>query len=144
MDPFTAIGLAGNIAQFIDFSCKLFSSARSIYNSKTGLQSDVESLQDLTDHLQELCTKLKPSPSAPNSPSIVPAELKILAGKCGVAANELLLLLGELSAGSNKSKGKSFQAALKMEWKKERIMEMSSRLDSYRMQLILQLQFLQR
>jgi len=35
MEPLTAVGLAGNIVQFVDFALKVASGARDLYLSKT-------------------------------------------------------------------------------------------------------------
>jgi hypothetical protein len=92
-DPFTAIGLAGNIAQFIDFSCKLFSAARKINNSTSGLQSDEESLNDLYFKLQRFCyrigVQIPPTGFALAESFLDPPtwqELKDLAQNCEVSA----------------------------------------------------------
>ena len=36
MDPITALGIAGNVVQFIDFGLKAVSKAREIHSSSTG------------------------------------------------------------------------------------------------------------
>lgn len=41
MDPFSALSLADNIVQFVDFSRQLVSQTRQVYNSATGLPHDV-------------------------------------------------------------------------------------------------------
>ena len=142
-DPFTAISLAGNIAQFIDFSCKLFSASKSIYTSKSGLSNDGEDLHTLTANLQSISGKLKPVPL--QSPkSNVSDELQDLALRCDNIATELLTVLNKLALRDKHSRWDSFYAALKTTWNKGKIDEMSKRLDSYRLQLVLELQKLER
>jgi hypothetical protein len=58
LDALTAVGLVGNVVQFVDFSCKLFSQTRRIYNSSSGVSIDTEDTLTLTHDLQDLCAKL--------------------------------------------------------------------------------------
>ncbi|KAI1170622.1 hypothetical protein F4777DRAFT_594805 [Nemania sp. FL0916] len=44
MDPLTAFGVAANVVAFVDFSWKLFSSAREIYTTREGVSGDVRFL----------------------------------------------------------------------------------------------------
>src|SRR6266536_6528675 len=60
MDPITAIGLVGNILQFIDLGCRLFDRARSIQKSAKGATAEDESLDDTLEELTTLTSKLKP------------------------------------------------------------------------------------
>lgn len=143
VDPFTAVGLASSIAQFIDFSHKLFSTSRKIYTSGSGVSKNVEDLTSLTTSLQTISAKLLPC-SADSKQSDVPVALAELALKCHTAATELIQVLQKLALKDKLSKWQSFYAALKTEWKKGKIKDMSVTLDTYRVQLVLQLQMLER
>jgi N-terminal domain on NACHT_NTPase and P-loop NTPases len=157
MDPFTAIGLAGNIAQFIDFTCKLFAATHQIYTSKSGLKSDTECIETLTEDLQAFSLKLQTSlsqyidTSAADTKlsqyidtSAAKIKLSPLAQKCQQAADELLAVLATLKSKKSGSRWHGFRSALKHIWDQKRIDAMSDRLDSYRLELILQLQLLSR
>lgn len=52
IDPLTAIGLAGNIVQFIDFGTKIVSKARDIHTSAVGATRDVSDLNHVTEELR--------------------------------------------------------------------------------------------
>ncbi|KAF2085306.1 hypothetical protein K490DRAFT_67957 [Saccharata proteae CBS 121410] len=54
MDPVSAIGLAGNIFQFIDFAAKLFSEAQNIYESVTGLPDEHQELKIIAHRLESI------------------------------------------------------------------------------------------
>jgi hypothetical protein len=41
MDPLTAIGLAGNIVQFVDYGSKIAGKARHIHNSSNGTLPEI-------------------------------------------------------------------------------------------------------
>ena len=53
LDPLTAIGLIGNIVQFVDFGLKIVSKAREVRNSTTGaLAENVDTERIATDLIQ--------------------------------------------------------------------------------------------
>lgn len=139
MDPLTAIGLASNVAQFIAFGCKLFSTTHKIHTSRTGLRSDAERIQALTLDLQGLCLKLKGSLSH-KATSDDEVKLIPLGLQCQRAAEELLSALAKLMPKKDQSRWSSLQAALRTVWKQEEIDRMNTQLNGFRMELILRLQ----
>lgn len=54
MDPFTAIGLVGNIVTFLDFGYKLISTAKGIYTSGSGATAYNDDLSYTTQQIQQL------------------------------------------------------------------------------------------
>jgi len=61
LDPCTAIGLAGNLAQLVDFSLKIISNAREI--SRTGLPAEYKRLEINANHVTILTKKLSTTQS---------------------------------------------------------------------------------
>jgi hypothetical protein len=61
VDTVAAIGLAGNIVQFVDFSCKLFCQTQEIYSSASGTTSDTANLLSISKTLSEICQNLSAS-----------------------------------------------------------------------------------
>ncbi|KAI0900764.1 hypothetical protein F4806DRAFT_504389 [Annulohypoxylon nitens] len=59
MDPFTAIGLVGNIITFLDFGYKLVSATKDIHASAFGSSAYNENLSHSTQQLQQLVANLK-------------------------------------------------------------------------------------
>ena len=57
LDPLTAIGLAGNIVQFIDFSIKIVGKAHHINNSASGLLPESTDAQMVAQALISLNEK---------------------------------------------------------------------------------------
>lgn len=51
MDPFTAIGLADNIINFIKFACKIVYGGYQIFNSASGMTPENTTLSVLLDDL---------------------------------------------------------------------------------------------
>ena len=58
MDPFTAIGLAASIVQFLEFGRKLVSGAVEIYRNVDGATSSNILLEQITTDLHDLCNEL--------------------------------------------------------------------------------------
>lgn len=141
LEPFAALSLAGNVCQFVDLSCKLFGTSSKIYISTSGLQASTEDLEAVTLDLQEFCSNLKWSSDRP-AKSKEEQDLKSLAEKCEKEAGELLSVLNRLRAKNPKSKWNCFRSALRTIWSQEEINSMQKRLDSYRSELILRLQAL--
>ncbi|KAJ8131981.1 hypothetical protein O1611_g1643 [Lasiodiplodia mahajangana] len=91
MDPFTALSLAGNIVQFIEFGVKLTMKGSEIYNSVNGQsQADTVILQDTT-RLMEFSEKLE-RPLSSNQ-SEAEAAIASLAKECAKQARELRRIL---------------------------------------------------
>lgn len=61
MDPISAIGLAANIAQFVDFGIKVVSKGNQIYRSGDGRLREHQDLAIVTNDLLLLQTKLSES-----------------------------------------------------------------------------------
>lgn len=57
MDPLTALGLAGNIVQFIDFSCKILSDSYEIY--RAGSTSEHEEINFIATDLSTLADRIQ-------------------------------------------------------------------------------------
>jgi hypothetical protein len=132
MDPFTALGLAGNILQFVDFSCELISKSREIYNS--GVNTHFVDLQIVAANLSELSASC--SSNRFNLEFEEEDALNITATACKEVADELLLTIEKLILKNGMhNKWSSFRQALKAIWKKDKIDALEHRLDTLRSQL---------
>jgi hypothetical protein len=133
VDPFTALGLAGNIVQFVDFLCKLLSESRSLYESSTGASDDNIVLEKIANDLSLLTSELTTS----SSPAVLPASSELLetATLCKQVAAELSQALDELKVKGPHKKWKSFVQALRSVMKKEQIQALARRLDTVQRQL---------
>jgi hypothetical protein len=151
LEAFAAIGLAGNIVQFVDFSCKLFSESREIYSSASGVTNEATDLLTITKNLEEYCVSLSTNALGPRTPSnsfpkpLLPKlehelALRKLVEESRDAAQELLKIIEKVRAKNPNSKWDSFQACLKGIMKREKIERLAERMDSFRLQLIIQLE----
>lgn len=131
LDPFTAIGLAGNIVQFVDYSSKLISSTYEIYKSSTGSAANHVHLDEIATRLLELTQPLQEPHSTQLSSHELSPALQKLMRECCQDAQELLDLVKALGAKKG-SKWSSFRQAIKSAWKKEQIDRLEERLKDHR------------
>jgi hypothetical protein len=61
MDLLTALSLAGNIIQFVDFGTRLLSTTKALYRSSVGSLAINDELELVTSDLSILIIKLKDS-----------------------------------------------------------------------------------
>jgi hypothetical protein len=146
LDPFTALGLASNIVQFIDFASELFSKSKELAKSASGATKENEELEKATERLQRLCSDLKWSCRAGSKAarrSDDEAVLSELASECTATADDLLFALEGLRARGGTRNLQSFRKALQTVWKKDKIREMETKLAAHRRELTLRLTAMQ-
>lgn len=137
MDPFSALGLASNVVQFIDFIWTLISETRRIVKSDDGLKGDHRTLETIVAGVQEYANAVSPSPGS--SP-----QLKQLARECSSISAELLSALAALKVYDQKTHWTSFLAALKQIWKQGKIDKLSNRLFKAQSQVATHMQLIMR
>ena len=137
MDPLSAVSLASNILQFIDFAQRLF---RETVNLHKGTANDERTeLAFVTNGLSKLLSQLESQHQSPQGAVHEPRaqnELSAIAGQCQSVGQELAAALERL----NKTTGEkgirrlaiSFQQALKIIWSKDRIEVLKRRLEDLR------------
>ena len=134
LDPLTAIGLAGNIVQFVDFCTKVVSKAHRIYRSTDGSLAENFDAETISRDLLYLTTKIEAG-SGPSLASDDEQALQNLCTGCNDVAQELLTVLGSLRSGTKLGKWKSLKQALKNVWSKGRIEALQTRLAGFREEL---------
>lgn len=128
LDALTAVGLAGNIIQFIDFSIKLVSKSREIYKSADGALIENKHLEETTTDLNQIQNTLRESLEAKLASNQFTQDEKALADlneKCLEVAATLLEKLEDLKASSPRKRWKSLRQALKSVWSKEAVDSLS-------------------
>jgi hypothetical protein len=130
LDPISALGLAGNLVQFVDFLFKLVSESRGIYKSATGALNEHAFLEKIAVDLSKLSDSL-PSTTlgVTGSSSLVGHDILDLAAECKDVSRRLLGALEEIKVKGSHRRWKSFVQALKSVWKREEIEELTRRLD---------------
>lgn len=138
MDPFTAIGLAGNIIAFIDFGFEVVSTARDIYCSNSGATSENKDLEFLTGKVNKLALNLQAKKSK-SQMTDDECNLNDLAVECARLSHDLLDLLKGLKARKTGSTKESLRAVWRNTWKRKEKTELEKKLESCRQLLHLQL-----
>lgn len=148
MDAFAAVGLAGNIVQFIDFSCKVVDQAASIYQSSVGSSASHHDLETCARQMKELSSEL--SDRRQSYEQLLPPvsgdhqRLGKLAVRCESIAGELVTALEDLKPKRTGSKWHSLCAALRATWKEDRVKALEKNLNGCRSQLVTELQVMQK
>lgn len=132
-----AIGLAGNIIQFISFGSALVSKTREIHQSASGVSTDLIDLDVVAGDIKQFSSQILAN-------ARVFPRLCDVAKSCTAVAQELLHAISEIqkhnhSATKEPTKWRSFRKALKCIWGKEHIDGLKSRLVLLRDQMSLHL-----
>ena len=138
IDPIAALGLAGNIVQFVDFSCKILQDTKSLYASSTGASAENDVIETICNDLINLNNALTVS----SEPDAIYRSIRNLACNCQGVAVELLQLLDKIRVQGPKRKWKSFIQAVRSVWKKEQIEELVRRMERLRNETQFHLQFM--
>lgn len=126
MDPFSALGACSSILQIIDFSCKLLSKGNQLRTSFSGALPENIQFEKVTSHLHGLVATLRQHSATQNQ------GLDGLVVMCVQTAGELLDVLERLKVQGSRTRWKSFRAAVKSVWRKEKVEEMLGRLGMIR------------
>ncbi|KAL1966174.1 hypothetical protein VTN77DRAFT_4726 [Rasamsonia byssochlamydoides] len=129
MDPFTAIGLAGNIIAFIDFGFEVVSAAQEIYASKTGTTPENEHLDFLAGKVYSLVISLQNKKST-SQMTADERNLNDLAVECTRLSRDLLDMLKDLKARKAGSIKESLRALWRSIWMKKEKNELEKRLEN--------------
>lgn len=124
MDPFTALGLAGNLVQFVDFAWKLVTETREIAVSADGSNENTRSLTSIM-------IDIKSSNVAIEAITTDDKPLNSIIKECGVVSRQLVEVLEKLKVEPGQSRWANFTVALKSLLKKndiEKLFESISRL----------------
>jgi hypothetical protein len=128
MDPLSALGLASNIVQFVDFTCKLISITHSLYESTSGTKEENLELEKLAHAIRSLADDATAKFPNTKNASTQEVTLRELSDMCRGVADELLSVLQTLKVKGSHKKWESFYHALKSEWKQKEISALEERL----------------
>lgn len=143
MDPVTAVALAGNILQFIQFVGGLLDNTRKLYASATGTSSMNNHVQDICSTLIAFNTQLEqPSVSSTDQAGKLSKHGKPLAecaAACKRECEDLLRIMNRLRAIATKGPRywNSFRAAMAEVWKQNEIEDLRSRIADRQRQMTL-------
>ncbi|KAL5044744.1 hypothetical protein BDW71DRAFT_209114 [Aspergillus fruticulosus] len=139
MDPISAIGLASNILQFVEFGAELCGRIHEVASSATGLTEENEHLNLVAEELKSVTDGLIVNLKGNTKHE---AELVKLAGQCRDLSAELTAILLKLKLKKEDRLWSSVRAAWKSTIKEKKISSIEKRLGVYRAQIILRLNFI--
>ena len=130
MDPLTALGIASNVVQFVDFSREIISTAHDLYKSVSGATAEHFELEILVQSVQQRAGQIRfPSALIDALLSDEDKALQGLSQQCQIIAEELLTLLQSLKVEGRHLKWKSFYQALRSMKNKTQLESLQLRLD---------------
>ncbi|KAI0143451.1 hypothetical protein GGR57DRAFT_508155 [Xylariaceae sp. FL1272] len=135
MDPLTAVGLAGNIFQFISFVGGLLDQTRKLHASATGNSRNNDYIRDVCSTLVRLSAELQNPPTSTENVfagklSQHGKQLSECATACSKECEDLLHIMNQLSSAGTKGPRywRSFRAALAEVWKENEIADLRRRI----------------
>ena len=129
MEAFAALGLASNIVQFVDFTCKLLASTRAIHRFGSHPSPNRIALEKIANNAKAISAKLDQH-AASRDPG-----LELLSSECKNIAQDLLEMLGKLRLRKDKTRWASFVLALKDVAKERQVTSLYERLSKIQTQL---------
>lgn len=125
LEPFTALSLAGNVVQFVDFTSKLFSGAWTLYHGEV---VEHEGSEILITEIRTLAQNTR----APNVPG-KPLEgdgllLELLSNQCIELSEKLLSSIRGVRVTKQHDVWESLYRALQREWKRKDIQALQKRI----------------
>ena len=138
LDPFSALSLAGNIIQFIDFASKIVSKSSQIRSN--GAAGESLELEETTSSMLELVSRLKNQAAIPPDSGCMTEDdqmLEKLNNNCVVVGQVLLERLQalKLPVDAKHRKWKSLRQGLKTVWDKKNLEAVAAKLAELRSQL---------
>lgn len=138
MDPLTALGLAANIAQFVEYGIKLTSTVSELYHSPDGTTKENTNLEIIVTDMQDLTGALVDENSKDQGP------LTVLAQSCYDISGDLQRIFTDLKMpqDTNHPKWQAFRQTLRAQGKTKEIEKLYHRLEKNRSQLATHMIFL--
>lgn len=142
MDPVTALGLASNVVQFVQFASDLVKTAIEVRRSSSGCTADILTLDTLYGQLNDFNAELLSGRdnassylNGPGSKSDKNAtSFRTLSLLCQSDCEKLLLVVRKLQVqDGSRGRWQSFRTALKSLWEKEDIRDLERRLQRTQM-----------
>ena len=137
LDPFTALSLAGNVVQFVQFGCTLAAKAHDVYSSKSGTSEENLDMENVTSRLlatvHDLENHLASVDPSTFQDSISKSSRRLLeiADACKMIAQDILHRLEAMKSRQPPSVWTSVRQAFKIMWSKDELDALMRRLKAY-------------
>ena len=124
VDP---IGLAGTIVTFVDFSCKILSNARELYNSSTGASMENDIIEEVAYNIDRIHDDL-----IARSTEAIPQSMRDLVQRCCQITRKLHVAIEKVRVKAPDKKWKSFKQALRSAWKDNYVKDLFEEVEKLR------------
>jgi hypothetical protein len=132
MEALAAIGLASNVAQFIEMALKIYKSAHS---NASGLSDDFSSIEDLANTLRAHSTAVAKGVEGKLAPE--DEQIVQIASQCRAIAEDLLRVVQRFKVPDDRFRSLSLVGkAVGAAWNRSKIKEMEALLEKYNRQLV--------
>ncbi|ORY05157.1 hypothetical protein BCR34DRAFT_439739, partial [Clohesyomyces aquaticus] len=131
MDPFSALGLAGNIVQFVDFGTRISGRIYELYNSASGLAASHTEIVDMAERLQQLADRLAQVTSTAEedaSPIVDKKSFVTLLFLCRSTAQDLISMVDDLKVDKSHKLWSSIRQGFRATRKREQIEKLINRM----------------
>jgi hypothetical protein len=141
MEALAAVGVAGNVLQFLDFGQKLVTTCTEIYLSTSGsLKANDDSemlLREFAESIDNLSSDLSRYQDALNDTvqQVGGSPMKVTVDGCRSLAQDLIKRFERLRGEGNLGRWKSLVKGVKCMWKAKELQELQKRLTQHRSQL---------
>jgi len=144
MEALAALGVAGTVVQFVDFSSKLISKGNEYHRSVSGALVEHTELRAIAENMAVLSAGLDKSMNTIRSTKraiMSPEErsLQNVVEDCRKIALEFIEVLDRFTISGTSQRWKSFRQAFKTMWNKEKIEDTLRKLNMAREQLVINL-----
>ena len=138
MDPLSALSLASNVVQLVDFGSRLISKSQEVYKSADGTSNVNGNLETITKDLTRICSSLiQPEHYINKEQASVPEIALIpLCRSCKKLGDEFLSVLKTLKVKGRHQKWSTVRQALRTAWKESTILSYEKRLGDFRSQIV--------
>ena len=135
LDPLTALSLAGNVVQFIQFGCSLAATAHDVHTSNAGGSKENLEMEAVTSRLLQSVEDLESDHARAVSQTDVktPTERRLLeiSESCTMVANDILRRLQKLKLHVSPTVWNSVSRAFKCAWSRDELNDLTRRLRTY-------------
>ena len=145
MDPLSAVGLAANVIQFVDFATDLISRGNELYISSEGALSRNVEIEGVAKRLVDINQRILTNPlrfpkfGSDATGTSTHEPLARVAKSYNEVAKELLEVLDKLKVHGNRRKWKSVQQAVRSIWSQDKVDRLVERMARHREEIVMQL-----
>lgn len=135
MEALVALALAGNVAQFIEYSIKAILKTSELFGSANGTVEEIEDLGDIVDSVKQSLKSIKGSKTTINNGVVLDTVLENLNASCLAISGKIMTILDGLKLNDDDTRFNKVMQRARALAKKPELDELCRRLYSLRDQI---------